>query len=50
MLVLESGWTPDRYQDWLSDTLVNALASQVEGDRPIRGRIRRRFPARRSHG
>jgi AcrR family transcriptional regulator len=25
MLVHESGWTPDRYQDWLSDTLVNAL-------------------------
>jgi AcrR family transcriptional regulator len=50
MLVLESGWTPDRYQEWLSDTLVNALVSQVEGDRPIRGRIRGRFPARRSHG
>jgi AcrR family transcriptional regulator len=25
MLVLESGWTPDRYQDWLSETLVAAL-------------------------
>lgn len=25
MLVHESGWTPDRYQQWLSDTLVNAL-------------------------
>jgi AcrR family transcriptional regulator len=25
MLVHESGWTPDRYQDWLSDTLMNAL-------------------------
>jgi hypothetical protein len=27
MLVHESGWTPDRYQQWLSDTLVNALVS-----------------------
>lgn len=25
MLVQESGWTPDRYQRWLSDTLVTAL-------------------------
>ncbi len=25
MLVHESGWTPDRYQEWLSDALVNAL-------------------------
>lgn len=25
MLVQESGWTPDRYQEWLSETLVNAL-------------------------
>jgi AcrR family transcriptional regulator len=25
MLVRESGWTPDRYQEWLSDTLVSAL-------------------------
>jgi AcrR family transcriptional regulator len=25
MLVLESRWTPDQYQQWLSDTLVNAL-------------------------
>ena len=27
MLVQESGWTPDRYQKWLSNTLVNALVS-----------------------
>ena len=27
MLVQESGWTPDRYQEWLSDALVNALVS-----------------------
>jgi AcrR family transcriptional regulator len=25
MLVQEGGWTPDRYQDWLSDTLVKSL-------------------------
>ena len=25
MLVHESGWTPDQYQSWLSDTLVNTL-------------------------
>jgi AcrR family transcriptional regulator len=25
MLVHEGGWTPDRYQEWLSDTLVTAL-------------------------
>lgn len=27
LLVHESGWTPDRYQRWLSDTLVNSLVS-----------------------
>ena len=25
MLVHEGGWTPDRYQEWLSDTIVAAL-------------------------
>jgi AcrR family transcriptional regulator len=25
MLVIEGGWTPDRYQQWLSQTLVEAL-------------------------
>jgi AcrR family transcriptional regulator len=25
MLVQEGGWTPDRYQEWLSDTLVKGL-------------------------
>jgi hypothetical protein len=25
MLVHEGGWTPDQYQQWLSDTLVNVL-------------------------
>jgi len=27
MLVQESGWTPARYEKWLSDTLVNALVN-----------------------
>lgn len=25
MLVIEGGWTPDRYQEWLAQTLVAAL-------------------------
>ena len=28
MLVIEGGWTPDRYEEWLSQTMVAAL---VEG-------------------
>ena len=28
MLVQESGWTPDRYQEWLSQTLVEALVER----------------------
>lgn len=27
MLVHEGGWTPDRYQEWLADTLVTALVN-----------------------
>ena len=27
MLVNESGWSPDRYQEWLSQTLVDALVA-----------------------
>ena len=27
MLVNESGWSPDRYQEWLSRTITNALVS-----------------------
>jgi hypothetical protein len=27
MLVQESGWTPERYEKWLSDTLLNALVN-----------------------
>ena len=26
LLVHEAGWTPDRYEEWLSDTLLHALA------------------------
>ena len=26
LLVREAGWTPDRYEEWLSDTLLRALA------------------------
>jgi AcrR family transcriptional regulator len=33
MLVHEGGWTPDRYQQWLSDTLVNALVRSDAGER-----------------
>ena len=29
MLVQEGGWSPDRYQAWLSDTLVNALVREA---------------------
>lgn len=32
MLVSESGWSPDRYQDWLSDTLLQALVDPSAGD------------------
>jgi len=28
MLVREGGWTPDRYQEWLSQTLVEALVER----------------------
>lgn len=31
MLVIEGGWTPERYQQWLSDTLVQALVSVEAG-------------------
>jgi AcrR family transcriptional regulator len=30
MLVHEGGWTPDRYQQWLSDTLMNALVPRAD--------------------
>ena len=28
MLVQEGGWAPDRYQQWLSGTLVEALVAK----------------------
>jgi len=31
MLVQESGWTPDRYQEWLSEMLVVALVDAKRG-------------------
>jgi AcrR family transcriptional regulator len=31
MLVHEGGWTPDRYQQWLSETLVRALVDDAAG-------------------
>lgn len=43
MLVQEGGWTPDRYQQWLSETLVEALvrpearAVAEPSSRPRRG-------------
>jgi hypothetical protein len=27
MLVSETGWSPDRYQEWLSRTLLDALVA-----------------------
>jgi AcrR family transcriptional regulator len=34
MLVLEGGWTPDRYEEWLAQTLIAALVAQedAQGD------------------
>jgi AcrR family transcriptional regulator len=31
MLVIEGGWTPDRYEAWLEQTLVAALVERGEG-------------------
>lgn len=44
MLVHEGGWTPDRYQEWLSDTIVNALVGTQAhgGNRRTAGRRRHR--------
>ena len=33
LLVHEGGWTPNRYQKWLSSTLVNALVNPVSRNR-----------------
>ena len=37
MLVLEGGWTPDRYQQWLSRTLVEALVRRDGQAAPVPG-------------
>jgi AcrR family transcriptional regulator len=34
MLVQEGGWTPDQYQKWLAETLVNALVRVVRATSP----------------
>jgi AcrR family transcriptional regulator len=34
MLVYEGGWTPDQYQEWLAETLVNALVRVVRATSP----------------
>jgi AcrR family transcriptional regulator len=41
MLVRERGWSPQRYQDWLADTLVHSLLTP-EGPNPARSRPPRR--------
>lgn len=34
MLVHDGGWTPDRYQQWLAGTLVEALVAEPRASRP----------------
>jgi hypothetical protein len=43
MLVAESGWSPERYQEWLSQTLLDALVAPVENSR-VRGNRARGGP------
>jgi AcrR family transcriptional regulator len=38
MLVHEGGWTPDRYQEWLCETLVQALVSPTVTKAPTAAR------------
>ena len=40
MLVHERGWSPEKYQDWLADTLVHSLVTTGIGN-PARKRTRR---------
>jgi len=37
MLVRERGWSPQKYQDWLADTLVRSLLTPGRPN-PVRGR------------
>jgi hypothetical protein len=32
MLVLDRGWTPPRYEEWLGSTLINLLLSPIAPD------------------
>jgi hypothetical protein len=41
MLVRERGWSPQKYQDWLADTLVHSLLTPGRPD-PVRSRPTRR--------
>ena len=46
MLVRERGWSPEKYQDWLADTLVHSLVTTRRGN-PFRKRTGRRDSAPR---
>jgi AcrR family transcriptional regulator len=46
MLVHEGAWTPDRYQEWLSDTLVRVLVN-VDAARPRKSRKLEKLRRRR---
>ncbi len=37
MLVRERGWSPQKYQDWLADTLVQSLLTRERAN-PARSR------------
>jgi AcrR family transcriptional regulator len=48
MLVRERGWSPQKYQDWLADTLVHSLLAPLK-TKPVRGRaVRRQVRAERA--
>jgi AcrR family transcriptional regulator len=37
MLVQEGGWSPDKYQAWLAETLVSSLVAPTARRKPLRG-------------
>jgi len=41
MLVRERGWSPQKYQDWLADTLVHSLLTPSRPS-PVRRRVKKR--------
>jgi AcrR family transcriptional regulator len=47
MLVRERGWTPQKYQEWLADTLVRSLLTQANA-RPVRHRAATRDSSARA--